>query len=130
MPQRDSIATFATDYGVNQNALWKVVRSTLGLFKEGVRCQMASSTLQDVLSGAGVRDEKAELVAGKYQEQLGALTAAMIDKTLVVNKLVDMEWKFGGEFLFFCFCCFCFCCFLLLLLAFNMLHLPPAPPPQ
>ena len=40
--------------------------------------------------------DKAELLSTLWNKRFVALSSMQIDKTLKVNELVDMEWKFGG----------------------------------
>ena len=44
----------------------------------------------------GLDESKAVLLSDKWKQNFTALSFSMIDKTLTVNELVDMEWKFGG----------------------------------
>ena len=37
-------------------------------------------------------------VCWKWQENQTAIRRGALDQTLMVNRLIDMDWKFGGEF--------------------------------
>ena len=45
----------------------------------------------------GLEQAKAELLSEQWKKSYVAMSSSMIGKTLTVNQLVDMEWKFGGS---------------------------------
>lgn len=46
---------------------------------------------------AGLSEEKAEYFADQWKSNLVSLSRSALGQTLMVNQLVDMEWKFGGK---------------------------------
>ena len=51
--------------------------------------------LKPIPTLAGIADDKAAFVAKKYKKNLVAMSRAAIGRTLMVNQVVDMDWKFG-----------------------------------
>ena len=45
----------------------------------------------------GLTEDKANLIARVYKKNLVALSRAVVGRTLTVNQLTDMQWRFGGE---------------------------------
>lgn len=43
----------------------------------------------------GLADEKATIVAQLWKSSLPAIKRAAVGNTLMVNELVDIEWRFG-----------------------------------
>lgn len=48
-----------------------------------------------LLVTSGLPDDKATLVARVYKKNTGALSRALAGRTLTVNQLTDMQWRFG-----------------------------------
>lgn len=45
---------------------------------------------------AGLESRRAKYLADRFGGKFVQLSESMIEKTLKVNELVDMEWRFGG----------------------------------
>jgi len=45
---------------------------------------------------SGLPQDKSKLLAKHYNQNFLAMSRTAIGQTLMVNKLVDLEWKFGG----------------------------------
>eukprot|EP00462_Mataza_sp_D1_P001079 CAMPEP_0175092474 /NCGR_PEP_ID=MMETSP0086_2-20121207/2482_1 /TAXON_ID=136419 /ORGANISM="Unknown Unknown, Strain D1" /LENGTH=195 /DNA_ID=CAMNT_0016365339 /DNA_START=50 /DNA_END=637 /DNA_ORIENTATION=- len=86
---------FATDNGVNPKALNSTVRGVLFFFTEALKSNLAPGAVKDDLIKLGLQEPKAELLCVEWKQKFAALSSNMIGKTLNVDKLVDMEWKFG-----------------------------------
>jgi hypothetical protein len=48
----------------------------------------------------GLSETKGEYFAEQWKANLVGLSRSALGQTLMVNQLVDMEWKFGGKFIF------------------------------
>lgn len=55
-------------------------------------------TKTNILSG--LAEEKAIIVAQKWKANFIALSRSFMAQTLVVNELLDMEWRFGGTYIY------------------------------
>lgn len=51
--------------------------------------------LVDAFNCTGLADEKATIVAQLWKSSLPAIKRAAVGNTLMVNELVDIEWRFG-----------------------------------
>ena len=45
----------------------------------------------------GLSEDKAEYFADQWKSNIVALSRSALGQTLMVNQLVDIEWKFGGK---------------------------------
>lgn len=53
----------------------------------------------DVLGAPqGLAQDKAAQLSAQWKQSFISMSQSMIGKTLTVNELVDMEWKFGGQY--------------------------------
>ena len=43
----------------------------------------------------GLEAEKSEATAKLWQGHFAALSRSMVDQSLIVNRVVDMDWRFG-----------------------------------
>ena len=46
---------------------------------------------------AGLGNERAAYFGAQWAEKQTTLSRSALSQTLMVNQLVDMEWKFGGR---------------------------------
>ena len=46
----------------------------------------------------GLSQEKADVVGRAWSANLVAMSRVVLGQTLVVNKLVDLDWRFGGAY--------------------------------
>jgi hypothetical protein len=87
---------FAADYAVsNTKGLKNGIASLLYFFSECLKRNLSAGDVRSDLLALGLSDERAGQLADKYKRSFVALSASMIGKTLTVNELIDMEWKFG-----------------------------------
>jgi len=56
-----------------------------------------------------LQEGKAVQLSGMWQKSFVSLSEAMASKTLKVNELIDMEWKFGGVLRHFRLWLLCMC---------------------
>lgn len=47
---------------------------------------------------SGLGESKAEYFSEQWKANLVGLSRSALGQTLMVNQLVDMEWKFGGNY--------------------------------
>lgn len=48
----------------------------------------------------GLTDDKAQDVSQQYEANIGVLSRGALSQTLMVNQLIDIEWKFGGQYMY------------------------------
>jgi len=91
----EGIGEFASEHGVNVNALKGPLRGALIFFKGALRSNLTPSHVQEDLTKLGLDKDKTRYVALEWKKNFLALSHAVSGQTLMVNELVDMEWRFG-----------------------------------
>ncbi|EDV25799.1 COMM domain-containing protein 7 [Trichoplax sp. H2] len=86
---------FAEINGINVNALKNIIRSFLTFCRLAMKNNMNGNQVFEDLSELGLSEVKAKFVAKQWKSNLVALFRSQVDQTLMVNQLVDMEWRFG-----------------------------------
>ncbi|XP_071485227.1 LOW QUALITY PROTEIN: COMM domain-containing protein 7-like [Diadema antillarum] len=88
---------FADEQGVSGPALRNVVKSLLAVPYSAVRRNLSPSDLKEDFINLGLSEEKSSHVSEKWKSNLVGLSRSAVGQTLMVNQLVDMEWKFGAS---------------------------------
>lgn len=91
----ESVRVFAENQGANPNALKNVVTSLLYFFKGSIRSNLTPGMLSEDLLNFGIKEERASVISTIWKEKFVSLSKTVIGSTLMVNQLVDMDWKFG-----------------------------------
>ncbi|XP_068120259.1 COMM domain-containing protein 7 [Hyperolius riggenbachi] len=86
---------FAKDNGISLGPLKNIVRSVLLVLNAALKRNMKSEELKENLLVLGLDEEKAGYFADEWSRDAAALTRWAVGRTLSINQLVDMEWKFG-----------------------------------
>ncbi|XP_065829265.1 COMM domain-containing protein 7-like [Oscarella lobularis] len=89
------LGEFAAEQGINPGGLKNVVRSFLAFLKVALRKNLSPPHLEEDLQQLGLSTEKSALVAAQWKLNLIALSRTALGQTLTVNRLVDMDWRFG-----------------------------------
>jgi hypothetical protein len=89
------LETFANELGVNPGALKNILRSLLTFFKAALRKNLSATFVREDLEQLGLAAEKASHISSEWKSNLVALLRATMGQTLTVNRLVDMDWRFG-----------------------------------
>ena len=91
--------TDTREYSNNNNINYKSLKSILNAYlfflSHCLKKNMAASNVEEDLLTFGVDKEKANYIATQFGRKFIELSSTMIENTLKVNELVDMEWKFG-----------------------------------
>jgi len=93
--QGSSLEIFAKENGVGLKALKNTMGGFLFFLTECVKKNMSSAHVKEDLINLGLKSSHSIIVSSIWQERYSSLSLSMIQKTLTVNELVDMEWKFG-----------------------------------
>ena len=91
----EAVREFAENHGANPAALKNLVSSALFFFQGAIRANLTPSMVKEDLTNCGISEENANVIAGLWKAYFVSLSRAVIGSTLMVNQLVDMEWKFG-----------------------------------
>lgn len=86
---------FATENNVGAGALKNVFKSLLSVPNSALKKSLSQSQIREDLVNLGLSESKADYFAEQWKTNLGALSRSALGQTLMVNQLVDMEWKFG-----------------------------------
>eukprot|EP00052_Salpingoeca_macrocollata_P014094 m.110192 g.110192 ORF g.110192 m.110192 type:complete len:253 (+) comp19179_c0_seq2:363-1121(+) len=89
------IEGFAEQHGIKPTALKGVVRSYMSFVSQAQRNNLTPQLVYDDLLTIGLGEEKAEILKRAYQANFVALSRSTAGRTLSVNQLLDMEWRFG-----------------------------------
>jgi len=91
-----AVGAFAEEHGIRNVTKLKVLFSaTLKFFQECVRNNLSHTNVAAELQKLGLSPDKAVSVGRAWRKGNGAMSKAAVGKTLMVNQLVDMQWKFG-----------------------------------
>ncbi|XP_022302124.1 COMM domain-containing protein 7-like [Crassostrea virginica] len=91
----DQLNGFAEENDVNAVGLKNIFKSLLSLSNGALKKSMTSSQIREDLLNFGLTEDKAEYLSVQWSNNLGALSRSALGQVLMVNQLVDMEWKFG-----------------------------------
>ncbi|GAB1609211.1 COMM domain-containing protein 7-like [Argonauta hians] len=89
------LETFAEETGANLAALKSVFKSLLMIPNDALRRGVTAATFLEELTGLGLSQEKAEYLTEQWKKNMASLSATALGQTVMVNQLVDMDWKFG-----------------------------------
>lgn len=64
--------------------------------RQAQKCNKTPKALRDDIVAIGLAEDKANFIARVYKKNLVALSRAVVGRTLTVNQLTDMQWRFGG----------------------------------
>ena len=91
----NSLAAYAGKMGIKAKTLRNSVRGLLVVFDGSLKNASTPAGLATDLEEFGISKDCASVAADKWRARLSELLRTQARKTLQVNKLVDMEWKFG-----------------------------------
>ena len=63
--------------------------------KGAVRSNLTPLFLREDLINFGLKEDKADEVSSLWKQKFTSISRSAIGQTLMVNQLVDMDWKFG-----------------------------------
>jgi len=86
---------FAAENGVGAGALKNVFKSLLSVPNSALKKSLSNTQVKEDLVNLGLSEEKAEYFSEQWKTNLVALSRSALGQTLMVNQLLDMEWKFG-----------------------------------
>ncbi|XP_052780013.1 COMM domain-containing protein 7-like [Mya arenaria] len=86
---------FAAENGVSGNALKNVFKSILSIPNSALKKSLSPEQIKEDLDNLGLSEGKASYFVDQWRANLVGLSRSALRQTLMVNQLVDMEWKFG-----------------------------------
>lgn len=86
---------FAEGNDISAAALKNIFKSFLTLCNGALKKSMTSLQLKEDAVNLGLNDDKAEYFSNQWTYKFVALSRSALGQILMVNQLIDMEWKFG-----------------------------------
>ncbi|KAL6076342.1 COMM domain-containing protein 7 [Balamuthia mandrillaris] len=91
----EGVSEFAESNGISLNALKNTLRGALVFFKGALKNNLTPAYVKEDLVQLGIAEEKAEEAAQLWKSHFINISRAASNSTLMVNELVDLEWRFG-----------------------------------
>lgn len=89
------LSEFATTHQMSLSPLKSIVKSLLLVPNGALKKSLSAEQVQADLLTLGLSEEKATYFAEKWKQNAPTLAHRAMDQTLMINQLIDMEWKFG-----------------------------------
>ncbi|NWJ01450.1 COMD7 protein, partial [Crypturellus undulatus] len=89
------LSDFAAANKISLGPLKSIVRSVLLVPSGALKRNLSSEQVRADFIALGLSEEKASYFAEQWKLNSPALTRLAVGQTLIINQLVDMEWKFG-----------------------------------
>ncbi|CAH2303059.1 COMM domain-containing 7 [Pelobates cultripes] len=89
------LGEFAKDNGISLGPLKSIVKSVLLVLNDALRRNLSAEQLKADFLALGLDEERAGCFADEWSRDASVLTQLVVGRTLSINQLVDMEWKFG-----------------------------------
>lgn len=91
-----ALGSFAEKHGIkSMKALKGILKSLLLFFKGCLRNSLTPQQLNEDLVAIGLEDSVAKSISEIWRKNYVSLSRSAMGQILMVNKLVDVEWKFG-----------------------------------
>eukprot|EP00053_Salpingoeca_punica_P008425 m.75664 g.75664 ORF g.75664 m.75664 type:complete len:200 (-) comp14599_c0_seq3:667-1266(-) len=89
------VEAFASTHSVSPDATKAIVRAWMTFIGAAQRNSLTPLKVLEDLSQAGLPTERGKYVGKLFHANLVALSRSVAGRSLMVNQLVDMEWRFG-----------------------------------
>ncbi|NXC15454.1 COMD7 protein, partial [Corythaeola cristata] len=89
------LSDFATMNKISLGPLKNIVKSILLVPNGALKRNLSSEQVRADFIALGLSEEKASYFAEQWKVHSPTLTRLAVGQTLVINQLMDMEWKFG-----------------------------------
>ncbi|KAM6053758.1 COMM domain-containing protein 7 isoform 1-T1 [Chlamydotis macqueenii] len=89
------LSDFATMNKISLGPLKNIVKSILLVPNGALKRNLSSEQVRADFIALGLSEEKASYFAEQWKVNSPTLTRLAVGQTLMINQLVDMEWKFG-----------------------------------
>uniref|UniRef100_F7GIJ9 COMM domain containing 7 n=1 Tax=Macaca mulatta TaxID=9544 RepID=F7GIJ9_MACMU len=95
------LSEFATTNRISLSSLRSIVKSLLLVPNGALKKSLTAKQVQADFITLGLSEEKATYFSEKWKQNAPTLAQWAIGQTLMINQLIDMEWKFGGNYCHF-----------------------------
>ncbi|KAI3357861.1 hypothetical protein L3Q82_016249 [Scortum barcoo] len=89
------LGEFAGEHGMSTGPLKNLMKSVLLVPQGALKKNLTAEQIKEDLLTLGLNEDKAAHFSQQWGEHYTALSRLAVGQTLMVNQLVDMEWKFG-----------------------------------
>ncbi|XP_030625256.1 COMM domain-containing protein 7 [Chanos chanos] len=89
------LSEFAGENGMSVGPLKGLVKNVLLLPHGALKKNLTAEQVKEDLLTLGVNEDKASHFSDQWRVHYPVLSRLAVGQTLMVNQLVDMEWKFG-----------------------------------
>ncbi|XP_011907897.1 PREDICTED: COMM domain-containing protein 7 isoform X2 [Cercocebus atys] len=89
------LSEFATTNRISLGSLRSIVKSLLLVPNGALKKSLTAKQVQADFITLGLSEEKATYFSEKWKQNAPTLAQWAIGQTLMINQLIDMEWKFG-----------------------------------
>uniref|UniRef100_A0A9L0SNY4 COMM domain containing 7 n=1 Tax=Equus caballus TaxID=9796 RepID=A0A9L0SNY4_HORSE len=89
------LSEFATTNQISLSPLRSIVKSLLLVPNGALKKSLSAEQVRADLVTLGLNEEKATYFSEKWKQTAPTLARWAIGQTLMINQLIDMEWKFG-----------------------------------
>ncbi|XP_028309411.1 COMM domain-containing protein 7 isoform X2 [Gouania willdenowi] len=89
------LSEFAGDHGMSFGPLRNLMKSVLLVPQGALKRNLTAEQIKEDLLTLGLSEDKATSFSQQWDQNRSALSQLVIRHTLMVNQLLDMEWKFG-----------------------------------
>ena len=91
-----AVEAFAAEHGIRNLAKLKVLfGAALKFFRECVRNNLSHTNVAAELQKVGLAADKSVSIGKAWRKSSGGMSKAAMKQTVMMNELVDMQWKFG-----------------------------------
>eukprot|EP01088_Endostelium_zonatum_P005294 TRINITY_DN1685_c0_g1_i1.p1 TRINITY_DN1685_c0_g1~~TRINITY_DN1685_c0_g1_i1.p1 ORF type:complete len:203 (-),score=43.71 TRINITY_DN1685_c0_g1_i1:93-701(-) len=91
----EKISNFAQENKLPMAKLKGTIKSTALFFKGSLKHNSTPAFVYQDLVTLGLEDNRSKYVGIQWKKEFLNLSRAVSEQTLMINELVDMEWKFG-----------------------------------
>ncbi|XP_004687030.1 PREDICTED: COMM domain-containing protein 7 [Condylura cristata] len=89
------LSEFATSNQISLGPLRSIVKSLLLVPNGALKKSLSAEQVRADFITLGLSEEKATYFSEKWKKNAPALAHRAVGQTLMINQLIDMEWKFG-----------------------------------
>ncbi|XP_006030589.1 COMM domain-containing protein 7 isoform X4 [Alligator sinensis] len=89
------LSEFAATNKISLGPLKNIVKSLLLVPNGALKRNLSSEEVKADFIALGLSEEKASYFAEQWKLNSPTLTSLAVGQTLMINQLIDMEWKFG-----------------------------------
>ncbi len=91
----ERVTAWATQHGIGGAASKAMAQALLLVFRGAYQHNLSPAHLSDDLAGLGFSPTQVNALISQWRSSQAALAASSLGQTLMVNKLVLPEWRFG-----------------------------------